>query len=432
MTATTTPERSTPAFLAVWVPSLIVIIATGACLFTISWWIGQAPGGGAQLGLVIGFSSVISLLTVAAVAGMIDRADSRRTLLRLLVLMTLPVAGLVYVVGQEPAGPAVVLAGVCYVLISTGESLYLASTETVAVDLAPTSWPQTRTALLTQIHSQVERVVGPLLTGLLIAAGAVGVVPLVAVAIVVCMIGATLLARRHLDAVTRGRLGMADTPQPKPASVLRGMVRDAKPAVRLVREHRDLIFLVQLGVLANLIVFPFYAVLPAVLGEYTSGARDLAVWFGRGATAYGAGMLVGSLVLTRLRRDFRGTTAMACASASLGVICLVLVAATAGQAPVLVVAAMAANGALFSVLVAVGGAVWLHRTPAEVRVRVFALRRLTVYSSIPIGTMLMGFGGAAVGYRTFVQALAIAVLLLLIVAWVRFRTSRPLNKTEES
>ena len=430
MTATATEERSTPAFLAVWVPSLVVIIATGACLFTISWWIGQAPGGGAELGLVIGFSSVISLLTVAAFSGAIDRADSRKTLVRLLLLMTLPVAGLIYVVGQQPAGIAVLLAGLCHVLISTGESLYLAATETVAVDLAPASWPQTRTALLTQIHSQVERVVGPLLTGLLIAAGAVGAVPLTAVAIVVCMIGATVLARGHLDAVSRRRLGSADAPEP--ASVLRGLVRDAKPAVRLVRQHRDLTFLVQLGILANLIVFPFYAVLPAVLGEYTSDARDLAVWFGRAATAYGAGMLVGSLLLTRLRRDFRGTTAMACASASLGVICLVLVGAAAGQAPVLVVAAMAANGALFSVLVAVGGAVWLHRTPAEVRVRVFALRRLTVYSSIPVGTMLMGFGGAAFGFRAFVQGLAVAVLLLLIVAWVRFRASRPLNETEES
>lgn len=432
MTAPATSERSTPAFLAVWVPSLIVIIATGACLFTISWWIGKAPGGGAELGLVIGFSSVISLLTVAAVSGLIDRADSRKTLVRLLLLMTVPVAGLIYVVRHEPAGLVVVLAAVCYVLISTGESLYLAATETVAVDLAPTSWPQTRTALLTQIHSQVERVVGPLLTGLLIAAGAVGVVPLTAVAVVVCMIGATLLARRHLDAVSSRRLGTMDAQEAKPASVLRGLVRDAKPAVHLVRQHRDLTFLVQLGVLANLIVFPFYAVLPAVLGEYTSDATDLAVWFGRAATAYGAGMLAGSLALTRLRRDFRGTAAMACASASLGLICLVLVGAAAGQAPVLVVAAMAANGALFSVLVAVGGAVWLHRTPAEVRVRVFALRRLTVYSSIPIGTMLMGFGGAAVGYRTFVQALAVVVLVLLIVAWVRFRASRPLNETEGS
>ena len=50
---------------------------------------------------------------------------------------------------------------------------------------------------------------------------------------------------------------------------------------------------------------------------------------------------------------------------------------------------MAVNGALFVVLVAVGGAVWLNRTPAQVRVRVFSLRRLTVFSSIPLGTMLV-------------------------------------------
>ncbi|MBA2695037.1 MAG: hypothetical protein H0U62_04145 [Actinobacteria bacterium] len=417
--ATTGDSRGTNAFLAVWLPSLVVIIGTGACLFTLSWWVTQSPRGAADLGLVIGLSSMISLVTLTAVSGVLDRADRTRTVARLLLILTVPVAILVAVLGQRPDGVAILLGGICYMLISTGESLYLATSETVAADLAPEKWPSARVALLTQIHSQTERVIAPMLAGPLLAAGAVRAVPMAAVVLILAMLVAILATRGHLDGVTRRTVRAAEADAP--TGVLKTVVKDARSAVRLVRAHGDLVFLVQLGILGNLIVFPFYAVLPAYLTEYVTGPQDLATWYARSATAYGVGMLAGTVVLVQVRRNLSGDAALLGASASLAAICLVLIGGSVTSAPHVVVGMMVVNGALFAVMVAVGGAVWLNRTPSTIRVRVFALRRLTVFSSIPVGTMLMGFGGTAVGHRTFVSALAVLVLVLLVTAWLRYR-----------
>jgi hypothetical protein len=410
--------RGARGFTAVWLPSLVVIVGTGACLFTVSWWVALSPRGGADLGVVIGVSSMVSLITLTSVAGLLDRSDRTRTVVRLLLALAIPVAALAAVLGMRPEGLAIVLAGACYLLITTGESLYLATSETAAADLAPTRWPSPRVALLTQIHSQVERIIAPTIAGPLLAAGAVQAVPAAAVVLILAMLATILVTRRHLDGVTR-RAGAGAAPPP--GGVLRGALGDARLAIGLIRNAPDLVFLVRLGILGNLIVFPFYAVLPAYLTEFITGPTDLALWYGRAATAYGVGMLAGTAVLVQIRRNLAGDAALLGAVASLAAICLVLIGGSLTANPYVVVGMMAINGALFAVMVAVGGAVWLNRTPSEIRVRVFALRRLTVFSSIPFGTMLMGFGGTAVGHRAFVIGLAIVVLILLSTAWLRYR-----------
>ncbi|MGC4805385.1 MFS transporter [Micromonospora sp. DT233] len=426
-----TDGRSASAFFGIWLPSLVVIIASGACLFALSWWITQTPGGGANLGLIIGLSSVFSLSTVVAFSGAIDRADRAKTITKLLLVLLLPIGALVAVLGSRTDLLFVVAAGLCYTVISTSESLYLAANETACVDLAPTTWASTRTALLTQMHSQVERVAAPMLTATLLTSGRVQLVPAAALVIVVAMLLTIRFRRRDLDAVTARAVDPSEAAAPPAGGALRALVRDGRAAVRLVRDRRDLVFLVQLGILGNLVVFPFYAVLPAYLTEYTDTPQSLALWYGRAATAYGVGMLVATLLLLRYRRSAEGRQPLLMATGSLGLICLLLLTATTTGHPLAVVAAMFLTGALFAVLVAVGGAVWLNRTPAALRVRVFSLRRLTVFSSIPIGTMLMGIGGSQFGYRSFLRLLLVFVLVALVVIW--FRYLRPgADRTEPS
>jgi MFS family permease len=197
------------------------------------------------------------------------------------------------------------------------------------------------------------------------------------------------------------------------------VVRDAAGSVQLIRRHRELRFLLGLGILTNAVVYPFYAILPAFLVESGLPSRGQAVLYGQAATAYGVGMLVGTLLLLAYRMRAGSRRALAMASIAFAAICSTLMAVTVVPWPEFVVAAMALNGALFAVLIAVGGAVWLRRTPAAIRVRVFSLRRLTVFSSIPLGTMLMGFGGAAFGYHLFVRGMVLAVLIGLAWLWLR-------------
>jgi hypothetical protein len=110
-----------------------------------------------------------------------------------------------------------------------------------------------------------------------------------------------------------------------------------------------------------------------------------------------------------------------------------LLAATLAWRPWQLVVFMATSGALFAVLVAVGGAAWLVHTPADSRMRVFSFRRLVVFSSIPLGNVLMGVGGALAGYREFIRVLLLSVLVTLCVIWLRYRRGSPdvVHRSEE-
>lgn len=425
-------RRGLASFLLVWLPSVVVIIASGACLFTLSWWLSQSPGGGGSLGVVIGVSSVVSLLTVFVFSGPLDRTDRGVSITRLLSTLLLPLGALAVILGLSYDGWAVAGAALCYIAVSTLESLYLATNETLCADLAPDGWPSARTALLTQIHSQVERVVAPTFAGLALTAGHVSAVPVAAALVVAAMLAVIHTGRRRSAVAAAAAPAAPDeTSSTTTQGPLRSLWDNARAALRLMRGHRDLVFLVQLGILGNLVVFPFYAVLPAFLSDYTTGPHDVAVWYSRAATAYGVGMLSGSvLLMQRKRATGVGGRALTAAGCCLALICTVLIALTLTARPAAVVAAMAVNGALFTVLVAIGGAVWLDRTPPGIRVRVFSLRRLTVFSSIPLGTALMGVGGAALGYRPFVRLLAVVVIALLGASWLAFRR-RAEDRTEE-
>lgn len=437
-TDTTDAGRGGWPFVATWVPGLTVVVASGVALFAISWWVSRSPDGGAHLGLIVAGSSVVSLTSMVVLSGVLDRSDRRRAVLLQLAVMAAPLAALVALFGADRDTAAIVAVGLCYALILTVQTLYIGTMESVGADLAPDAWPHSRVALLTQLHTQLSRVVAPMIAGGLVVAGAIRGVSAVSLALVCAALLAFLLLRRPLDAVTARHRGAAatepsaappapathakesDPPSPAAAPPRRAAFprrtwADARTAIALIRSQRELVFLVWFGILANLIVAPFYAVLPAFIKEYGITEQAQAALFRDAASAYGVGLLVGSLLLMRYRQRRLATAALAFA-----VICLLLLAVTLVKVSWFVVPALALCGALFSVLVAVGGAAWLAHTPAAVRMRVFSLRRLVVFSSIPLGNVLMGLGGAVVGYRFFIRLLLLLSLAVLAAIWWRF------------
>ncbi|MFI6624956.1 hypothetical protein [Streptomyces sp. NPDC050528] len=414
-------------FIGVWVPSVVTVIGTGLAVFGLSWWISRAPDGGAHLGVVVGVASAVSLVSVLLLAGVIDSADRRRTVVTILLTLLIPLALLLHILGLSPGGTVALLAaGACYVLVYSLQQIYMAAVENIGADLAPPSWPPARTALLTQIHPQVARVIAPLTAGALLAYGSLRWVSLAALACALLALGAVPLLGR---AVTSGAV-----PQPRkdtatasgthalnPVNLLRNVWRDATGSVRLIRSYPELVFLVFFGALGNLIVFPFYSVLPAFNAEYGISTSQQATLYSTASSAYGLGMLVGCLVLVRVPPPADTRASLRLASIAFALILTVLLATTIAPWPVTVVVAMAASGGLFSILVAVGGAVWLRLTPAAIRVRVFSLRRLTVFSTIPLGSMLMGIGGSVLGYRVFIRGMVVFTLVALAVVWTQYR-----------
>jgi predicted MFS family arabinose efflux permease len=121
------------------------------------------------------------------------------------------------------------------------------------------------------------------------------------------------------------------------------------------------------------------------------------------------------------RRHVRGGRPLGYAALSMMAICVALLAVSVAERPIVLMVAMPIVGALFVVLIATAGAVWLDVTSPEARVRVFSLRRLVAFSGIPLGMTLTGLGGVALGYFSFLRILLLAVLCALAAAWVMRR-----------
>jgi MFS family permease len=407
-------ERNLRAVVSVWLPCFVVVVATGLCLFGLSWWMSRDPHGGARLGVVVGVASASSLVWVMLLSGLLDRTDRYRSVVSLLLVLAIPTAVLLLVYGLRPVGGAVLLAGACYLAIHAAQALYLATTENMVADLAPPQWPSTRTAMLGQLPQQVGAMVAPAIAGLLIAGGALWNVAAIAMVTV-----------RTRFTQLRTQAAQARASDVGTSGVLRTMAHDVRGSMRLIVHHHELVYIVVLGILSNLVMFPFYAVLPAYIAEYDLPERSQALLFGRAAAAYAFGLLASSLLLLRWRRRLGARRGLGLATAAFVGVCVLVTLVTLVQSGVLLIGALVVCGALFAVLMSVAGAVWLDLTPAPVRVRVFALRRLVAFSSIPVGTMLMGFGGAALGYHSFIRGLTVVVLILTGGWWLAFRQRIP-------
>jgi MFS family permease len=419
--ATPAPVSERAPFFQVWIPSFLVVLASGLALFSLNFWITHAPGGGALLGIVVGISSIASIAAVVVCSGAIDRSDRGLFALRATAVVALAVGSLTFVYAVGAPAAAIVVAAAAYLLIDAATATYMATIETTAADLVPQSWPSRRTASLLQLQPQVERTVGPVLGSALIAAGWLRALPLLALVGVAITAAFTL---RFRPAFTRS---VATAPPAdrdgsgRRFELLRRTLADARVASGWIRRQPALLYLVVIGIVVNLVVFPFYVLLPAFLTEYDLSRKSQALLYGRSGTAYGIGMLVSSALFARFAR--RGRHPLAYCTVCVLALAAILGFVSTSPNPQLIVPSMAVVGVLFVVLVAIAGGAWLERTPSDVRVRVFSVRRLVVFSSIPLGTSLMGLGGAAFGYFAFFRVLLGVVVAVTVVSYGLFLLS---------
>ena len=405
-------------FLGVWLPTFLATTSLSLATFGLNWWIAGTPNGGANLGVVVGVANIVAVIVVAVLSGTLDRMHRARSTLAVLVCAAGCVA-LVDVVFLTSASLTVlVFATVCYIAIEVLRSNYLAVMETTNADLAPRHWSPERVATLIQSQPQVERIVVPAIGGALIAAGALYALPIVGVGLLCVVLSTLVFTSRHFASVSR-----TDQAAP-PGGWLRSMRGDVRDSVAFIRGDPDLLFMLVIGVLINVVSFPFYSLLPAYISRYGLSAPEQATLYGRAGIAYGVGLLVGSLVMIRVGRH-GSRPRIGRAAGALATLCAVLLVTNSVDDPAVLIAGMALVGGLLVVSSTTTGAIWLHRVPAAVRVRVFSVRRLAIFSSIPLGTSLMGFGGTAFGYPQFLRVHLSVVLVLLAVAWVlRVRRSR--------
>lgn len=303
-------------FLLVWVSGFLPFASVFLATFGLNWWISRAPGGGAMLGVTVGVANSVALLAAVLVAGAVDQADRASLLLKTCAaamvgsLLLLPG----FALGAE--GLSAVAAAVLAYLFAEGvESLHRAGAETTLADLAPGGWASSRTASYVGMQPQGARLLAPAVGGVLLAAGALWLLPLLvgsfALLATFPLLSPSLRGLLAENAPTKASVGAGG-----PRSMLRGSLRDARMAAGWIREKPVLLFLLAVGFACNLVVYPFYSLLPAFLLEAEMG--DDTALYGRAATAYGAGMLLCTLLFmatsARLRRP-----SLVCALAMLAV-----------------------------------------------------------------------------------------------------------------
>lgn len=368
-----------PRFLGTWLPSFLPSIALGLVTFGLNWWLASTPDGGARLGVVVGAANMVAVIVVAVLSGTLDRAHRARSAVVILVCGLGCMAAVGVVLGSSPSTTTLTVAVCCYVAVEVLRSTYAAVTETANIDLAPRHWPAHRIATLVQSQPQVERILVPAAGGALIGAGAMVGLPVAGAVLLVVVLVAVPLSFRHATAVHRASARRART----------STWQDLRISLAFIRRDPDLLFVLVLGVLVNLVAYPFYSLLPAYISRYGLPAADSAALYGQAGVAYGVGLAVGTVLMVRAGR---GTgDRLGRAACSLAAICVVLLVATAVPVPAALVASMVVVGTLVTTMSAVTGAAWLRRTSAELRIRVFSVRRLIIFIRHPAGHEPDGF-----------------------------------------
>jgi MFS family permease len=287
-------------FLVVWVSGFLPFASVFLATFGLNWWIPRASGG-ALLGVTVGVANAVALLAAVLVAGAVDRASL------LLKTCAAAAAGSLLLLPGFALGAegllAVAAAVLAYLSAEGVESLHRAGAETTLADLAPGVWAPNRTASCVGVQPQGARLLAPAVGGALLAAGTPWLLPVVAGAF-------ALLAALPLLSPGLRRLLVGRSPRRRDTgaqgwwSAVRGSLEDARMAAGWMRERPVMLFLPAVGFACNLVVYPFYSLLPAFLLE--AGLGDDAALYGRAAAAYGAGMLLCTLLFvavpTRVRR----------------------------------------------------------------------------------------------------------------------------------
>ncbi len=408
-------QRDTSGFLKIWLPSFLAFLANVLGTLSINWWLASTPGGSGVLGITVGIADLIAVIAVVLFAGLIDRSDRPTVLNGIKVVMACGLVILVpvYLMPTVSIWLILVAASSYFVIESTNE-LYNASLETTLADLSPSNWPSSRTAALMRLQLQVARLIAPLISGSLITIGFLWSLPILGIIGISITIGSLLLWSHIIRShhVAKAQL-KSDTKSSK--RLFQSLFSNNGEAFQWIKRQPTLAFMLVVSVLLNLIVFPFYTLFPAFLKELN--VPNQAVVFGLGSSAYGGGMLFATGLFTLFKIRFQRSVAIV--SFMILGICCTLGIITLFPTPFVLIIAMGTIGMMFLVVTAVVGGIWLDLTPADVRVRVFSLRRLVGYVSIPLGTGLMGVAGALIGFALVLRILiGIILVSLVLTLWI--------------
>ena len=305
-----TPTSPRPSWLrtfaVIYTGQAFSLIGSAAASFALVWWLAIETGSAT----VLAYASIAATLPQAVVmplaGALVDRWDRRRTM----IWVDLFIAGTsVVLVGLFAAGsPA---AGVLYALIALRSlgSAFHSNASQAAVPMYVPADELTRVAGWNFLLISGTAMAGPVLGAALMGAGSMSLVFAVDIAGAVIAAAALLLVR---------------IPQPQRSSgdsTALGLRHELAVGWRELVSHRGLWVLAIILTVVTVFYMPVNALFPLMTSQHFGGGAYRA---GAVELAFGAGMLVGSIIVGGLARRF---TQVRLISVSLLALGLLLVAA---------------------------------------------------------------------------------------------------------
>lgn len=355
------------AFLLVWGGESVSVLGSRLTSFALSVWLYQRTGSVTLFGWAVVLMNLPGVLVAPPAGALVDRWGWRRIMVAAnLGAGAATLAAAVLLFGSRLAlwELGLILAANS-VFDSFQQPAYLAA----LTQLVPRE-RLGRSGGMVQLSQAGARILAPALAGLLLKA--------VGVAAVLAVDGATFLVALLALAL----LPVAAAPAAAERGAAASMRREIAQGWGFLRAHRGLMRLLSLFTASGFLMSMLEVLmLPLVLTVASVAAA------GAVASALGLGMLLGSLAMSAWggpRRQLRGVLAF---TALKGVALVVaglrpdVVLVTIGF--VLLAASLPMAGACEQVL-------WQQATPAELRGRVFSLRRLSAQLVAPLGMLAAG------------------------------------------
>lgn len=355
-------------FLTVWAGQVVSTLGTNLTGFALGVWVYQQTGSATKFALIALVTTLPGMLLAPLAGALVDRWDRRRAM----------------ILGDTGAGCATLLLAALlwadqlalwhiYLLLSLGSAF--ATLQWPAFTAATTQLvPREqlgRASGLTQTGTGVAELLAPVLAGALV--GAIGLDGVVWIDVVTFLVAV-------------GTLLVVRIPRP-PASAegaaARGhLLREAVAGWTYIRLRPGLLALLVLLAATNFSMGLMQVLVTPMILSFTNAAV-----LGRVLSAAGLGMLAGSVVLSVWGGPRRRVT---------GILVLLFVQGLSliagGLRPSALLIAAVGFVFLFAMPILLGAnqALWQSKVPPDLQGRVFAMRRLVAWSTLPLAYLVAG------------------------------------------
>lgn len=361
-------------FLLFWAGQQCSFMGDGAYKVALAWLVYRTTGSSAAMGLILALNSIPLIVGTSAGGLVADRFPRKFVIVAADGIAALTVL-LLGAAEANGLGSLPVIAAVAFIL-GLAQALRSPSSYAIVPDLVPAQQLPQANSLFT-VGGSLAGMIGPALGGILVAGGGITTAFIAdgasfAVAVLATLVIKPTSTARH-DTVTSGKIGAG---------------------LRYVCRRRWLLAIMVVSALVNFAALSPYAVL---IPRQVMLAHQGAAMLGLVYTVQGAAAVVSAIVIGSVWRQRASLWTMWLLAAGIGLGTLITGLAT-WPLPLLLGAAVIGIGIGFSVL---ENTAIQHYVAREVMGRVYAVNTAVSYGPAPIGYLLAGIGGSALGIGSF-------------------------------